>query len=151
MSQPDPLDHSDELKRKVLAGDKIGAIKFYREQTGVGLAEAKSTIEQLETQLRGFESASVTLPQSASTSATPQSTAAIAEALFAGKKIAAIKLYRAKHQVGLAEAKHAVEEIEKQLRGSAPGLFAKPPASQSCLFAIGIALLLALALWKVFA
>jgi ribosomal protein L7/L12 len=149
MQQPDPLDRSDEVKRKVLAGDKIGAIKLYRELTGVGLAEAKSAVEQMQTQLRGFASAEIAFPTKLTSPATPQSNAAINEAIFAGKKIAAIKLYREWTQSGLAEAKRAVEEIEEQLRASAPGLFAKPPAKQGCLFAIGIIVILALAIWRV--
>lgn len=133
----------------VLAGDKIGAIKLYRELTSVGLAEAKSAVEQLQTRLRGFESAELALPRNPEAPAPPQSSAAINEAIFAGKKIVAIQLYREQTKAGLAEAKRAVEEIEKQLRAAAPGLFAKPPAGKGCLFAIGIVLLLAIGLWRV--
>lgn len=149
MSQPDPLDNSDEVKRKVLAGDKIGAIKLYRELTGVGLAEAKSAVEQMQTQLRGFESPELSLPRDPAGPAAPQSSTAINEAIFAGKKIVAIKLYREQTKAGLAEAKRAVEEIEKQLRAAAPGLFAQPPAKQGCLFAIAATVMLALGLWRV--
>lgn len=150
MPQPDPLNNSDEVKRKMLAGDKIGAIKLYRELTGVGLAEAKSAVEQMQTQLRGFESAELALPKNATGPDEPQPSAAINEAIFAGKKIVAIKLYREQTKVGLAEAKRAVEEIEKQLRAAAPGLFAKPAAGQSCLLAIALMVMLAVAVWRVF-
>jgi len=148
MSQPDPLNHSDEVKRKVLAGDKIGAIKLYRELTGVGLAEAKSAVEQMQTQLRGFESAELALPKNPAGPAEPLSSAAIHEAIFAGKKIVAIKLYREQTKVGLAEAKRAVEEIEKQLRAAAPGLFSKPQAGQGCLFAVAGVITLGMAIWR---
>ncbi len=37
----------DALKR----GDKIGAIKIYRELTNLGLAEAKTAIEEIESRL----------------------------------------------------------------------------------------------------
>jgi ribosomal protein L7/L12 len=150
MSQPDPLNNSDEVKRKVLAGDKIGAIKLYRELTGVGLAEAKSAVEQMQTQLRGFESADLALPKNPAAPTASQSSAAINEAIFAGKKIEAIKLYREQTKVGLAEAKREVEEIEKQLRASVPGLFTTPPAGQGCLSAVAIVALLALGAWRVF-
>ncbi|MEP6673342.1 MAG: hypothetical protein ABJF10_29605, partial [Chthoniobacter sp.] len=76
------MDEFEEVKRAMLAGDKIGAIKLYRAQTNVGLTEAKSAVEQMLTQLRGFASAEVTLPKAAPTS--PLSTTAITEALFAG-------------------------------------------------------------------
>jgi len=37
---PNPMDSSDEIKRMVLAGDKIGAIKLYRERLRqFGIAE----------------------------------------------------------------------------------------------------------------
>lgn len=140
------MDSSDEIKRLVLAGDKIGAIRLYREQTQVGLAEAKSAVEQLQNQLLGFVSAEFALKSE--TPAHPVSTAAIAEALFAGNKIAAIKLYREQAKVGLAEAKRAVEEIEKQLRLSAPGLFTRPAFGKSCLPALIIVAALGVALWK---
>jgi ribosomal protein L7/L12 len=129
MTNPFPTSDVDEIQRRVLAGDKIGAIKLYRERTGVGLAEAKSAIEQLQTQLRGLTAAELTWPPKA-LERRPIQTAAIAETLFRGEKIAAIKLYREQTQAGLAEAKRAVEEIEKNLRASAPGLFAKPAFSR---------------------
>jgi len=153
MPQPDPLDSSDEVKRKMLAGDKIGAIKLYRELTGVGLAEAKSAVEQMLTQLRGFESSEIVLPKSASTPAAPaapQSGSAINEALFTGKKIVASKLYREQTNAGLAEAKRAVEEIERQLRAAAPGLFSKP-ASKGCFAAICFLFGAGVALWRLLA
>jgi ribosomal protein L7/L12 len=37
-----------EVRRLAQAGDKIGAIKKYRELTGVGLAEAKTQVELLQ-------------------------------------------------------------------------------------------------------
>lgn len=39
----------------------------------------------------------------------------IEEALAAGRKIEAIKLYRVEHGVGLREAKDAIEELERSL------------------------------------
>jgi ribosomal protein L7/L12 len=46
----------------------------------------------------------------------PKETQAIREALLAGNKILAIKLYRDLYGVGLREAKEAVEAMEKSLR-----------------------------------
>src|SRR4051812_32418252 len=114
MENPYPIDGIEEIQRMLLAGDKIGAIKLYREKSGAGLAEAKSAVEQMQTQLRGFESAELKLPTAAPAASAPS--AAVNEALFAGNKIQAIKLYREQMKVGLAEAKRAVEQIEGQLR-----------------------------------
>jgi ribosomal protein L7/L12 len=41
----------DEVMRLVRLGKTIDAIKLYRERTGVGLAEAKTAIDQLRSQL----------------------------------------------------------------------------------------------------
>jgi ribosomal protein L7/L12 len=40
-----PNDGFDEVRRLAAAGQKISAIKLYREMTGAGLAEAKSAVE----------------------------------------------------------------------------------------------------------
>ncbi|HLG76528.1 MAG TPA: ribosomal protein L7/L12 [Ktedonobacteraceae bacterium] len=42
----------DELQRLILAGKKIEAIKYYREQTGAGLREAKDAVDWLDDSLR---------------------------------------------------------------------------------------------------
>lgn len=41
-------DPSEEVRQMLQQGEKIKAIKLYREQTGVGLREAKETIDRLE-------------------------------------------------------------------------------------------------------
>lgn len=53
MNNPTPEDHADRIKAALFSGQKILAIKLYREQTGVGLAEAKDAVEKLEADLRG--------------------------------------------------------------------------------------------------
>lgn len=40
-------DVNSQVKELILAGQKIQAIKLYREQTGVGLKEAKDYVESL--------------------------------------------------------------------------------------------------------
>ena len=145
MENPYPINDIDEIKRMVLAGDKIGAIKLYRERTGAGLAESKAAIEQLLTQLRGFESVDSLLPKPAPDVPLPH--AAITEALFAGRKIQAVKLYREQNRVGLAEAKRAVDELETRLRESAPGLFTKA-SGKGCLVPLFFGAFAGAALWK---
>lgn len=145
MENPYPIGDIDEIKRMVLAGDKIGAIKLYRERTGAGLAESKAAIEQLLTQLRGFESADSSPPKSAPEVPLPY--AAVTEALFAGRKIQAVKLYREQNRVGLAEAKRAVDEFEARLRVSAPGLFTNA-SRKGCLVPLFFGAFAGTALWK---
>ena len=43
----DPI-HSPQIQEALRRGNKIEAIKMYREMTGVGLAEAKQAIDRLD-------------------------------------------------------------------------------------------------------
>jgi ribosomal protein L7/L12 len=87
-------------------GRKIEAIKLYRAQTGVGLAEAKAAVEAME---RGAP-----LPPGPDAPAPEGIDGRLWELLKKGQKIEAIKLYRDETGVGLAEAKAAVEAIAGQ-------------------------------------
>ena len=42
----------DELKELIFSGQKIAAIKLYREKTGLGLKEAKDAVDAMERELR---------------------------------------------------------------------------------------------------
>jgi hypothetical protein len=61
----------------------------------------------------------------------------INEAIFAGKKIDAIKLHREQTGMGLAESKQEVEKLEAQLRVSSPERFTQAQ-SAGCLSVIFI-------------
>ena len=56
----------------------------------------------------------------------------IKEALFQGQKIQAIKIYRKASEAGLAEAKDAVEKLEKELRSASPENFSSKPSAGGC-------------------
>jgi ribosomal protein L7/L12 len=45
---------SEQIKSLLMRGEKIEAIKIYREQTGVGLKQAKDYVDALERQMRGY-------------------------------------------------------------------------------------------------
>ncbi|MER2563809.1 MAG: ribosomal protein L7/L12 [Myxococcaceae bacterium] len=96
------------------AGEKIEAIKRYRELTGVGLKEAKDAVEALE---RG-EAVPVTQTPSAPN-------ASVQDLLREGKKLEAIKLYREQSGLGLKEAKDAVEAMELGGSSAPPPLVSK--------------------------
>ena len=109
-----PLDKLAEIKRLTQNGQKIEAIKIYREVTGVGLREAKEAVERLEAgqPLVFTSSASVNL---SGTSAAVDQAAQMAEVqrlAQSGQKIQAIKIYREMTGLGLREAKEAVERLE---------------------------------------
>jgi large subunit ribosomal protein L7/L12 len=95
------------LDGRVLAlmtdGRKIEAIKLYRDITGAGLKEAKDAVEALERD--------GSLPRAREESAGAD--ADVLDLLRAEQKIRAIKLYRDKTGVGLAEAKSAVEALAR--------------------------------------
>lgn len=55
----------------------------------------------------------------------------IIDALRAGNKIEAIRLYREQTKLGLAESKAAVEKLEAELRTSSPDRFTQPQ-SKGC-------------------
>lgn len=96
--------------RSLLAeGRKIEAISLYREQTGLGLNQAKEAVEALESGGK--------LPDSGSQDSSEVEDE-IATLLERGKKIAAIKRYRELTGTGLKHAKEAVEDIA-QRRGLA--------------------------------
>ena len=57
---------------------------------------------------------------------------AIETAIFAGRKIEAIKLHRQATRSGLAEAKRAVEDLEVDLRRSAPENFIAGANQKGC-------------------
>lgn len=57
----------------------------------------------------------------------------IADCLYAGRKIEAIKLYREQTGKGLKEAKEFVEALEKELRVREPAKFTVPPGGKGCL------------------
>jgi ribosomal protein L7/L12 len=116
---------------KMRAGNKIDAIKLYREYTGAGLADAKEAVEKidegisLEALQSRFSSASnIPIPATIQ----PQRVKWIQEALFKGDKIEAIKLYRDGTNLGLKESKEAVEKLELELRKAAPERFTAKPS-----------------------
>jgi hypothetical protein len=63
----------------------------------------------------------------------------IRSALFRGQKIEAIKLYRESADMGLAEAKTAVERLEVELRASEPEKFTSPASGKGCLGVVAMA------------
>ncbi len=122
-------DQRGAIVAALKGGNKIGAIKLCREATGLGLAEAKEWVERLETS------------PDAPLSPVPEAGALspVAELLFAGRKIDAIKLYReqVKPGSGLKEAKEAVEQLEAGLRAKHPEKFTAQ-AKSGCMAVLAV-------------
>jgi ribosomal protein L7/L12 len=130
-----------EIREQLRNGNKIEAIKIYREMTGVGLKEAKDAVEALEAgQPVVISQSSVVSSTMVAGGAAFASSAALMDEvkrlLRAEKKIDAIKAYREHFNVGLAEAKNAVDAAETELKLQSPpavddGIpaFARPEAA----------------------
>ena len=116
---------ADTLTTLIQSGQKIEAIKQYRERTGSGLKQAKDAIEALE---RGEQ---LPTPKAILTTVDQD----VVSLVRIGKKIAAIKLYREKTGVGLAEAKAAVEALATE-----HGVQARGSGCASALFMVLVAL-----------
>jgi ribosomal protein L7/L12 len=118
---PLPLSDADleRVRATVTNGNKIEAIKLYRELTGVGLAEAKSAVEAIEARRQ------VGTPPLAA--ASNNDIDQIQAAIFAGNKIQAIKLYRTATGEGLKESKGFIDALEAELRRTDPDKFTAPP------------------------
>jgi len=117
---PSPTPQAlESVRQAVMAGNKIQAIKLYREMTGTGLAEAKRAVEDLEAQWRASTALGSLPPKPGAMewkpsrpSLKPEQLDSVRRALLAHEKLEAIRLYRQATNLGLAEAKHAVEALE---------------------------------------
>lgn len=130
-------EQRDGIFAALKCGNKIEAIKLCREATGMGLAEAKEWVEKLE----AAQHAAVP------TIAPELILSPIADLLFAGRKIDAVKLYReqVKPGAGLKESKEAVEQLEAGLRAQHPEKFTAK-AKSGCAALLAVLALLAVVL-----
>ena len=94
-----------ELRRLIARGDKLEAIKQFRNMADVGLAEAKVAIEAIEAGAH-HAGAHEALPRNLKQA----EQAALAE-IRQGNLIEAIRKYRQQTKVGLKEAKEAVDAL----------------------------------------
>ncbi len=62
MSRSLSNENLDRIRAAIFAGEKISAIKLYRQATGEGLLEAKQFVERIEAELRQTEPEKFTAP-----------------------------------------------------------------------------------------
>ena len=93
--------HASSAPPWEISPHKIEAIKRYREQTGMGLKQAKDAVEAIERGGTAPLPAGVDEPFRAE----------LLNLLDRGQKIEAIKLYRERTGAGLKQAKEAVEAL----------------------------------------
>jgi ribosomal protein L7/L12 len=118
-------DWRAQVEAEIRADRKINAIKIYREATSLGLKEAKDIVDEIERNIKLGLPAD--FPESSSSSFGDSSLsvsdlmsdgdwrAQVEAEIRANRKINAIKLYRESTNVGLKEAKDAVEEMERSM------------------------------------
>jgi ribosomal protein L7/L12 len=132
----------EQIRQLIAQRRKIEAIKLYREKTRVGLKEAKDAVEAME---RGEPVPCLVVedgePEPPPGRLTPAALQKVKQLVAAGKLIEAIKELRATTDLGLKEAKEAVEALQAgksvpqlSVEGRGPRL---PARCSSCGAAIG--------------
>lgn len=102
-----------EIQRLIQVGNKIEAIKVYRQATSAGLKEAKDVIDRLA-EGKGIQVSTYTVRLGEAgvvSDVRADKIREIGRLLQAGNKIEAIKVYRETFNLGLKEAKDAVEKL----------------------------------------
>ncbi|MBI5715688.1 MAG: ribosomal protein L7/L12 [Chloroflexi bacterium] len=104
-----------EVVRLIKGGNKIEAIKLFREATGVGLKEAKDAVEAIERNRSATINTVTTSTPYTTAPATPQAAAMqeVIRLVQSGNKIEAIKKFRELYGVGLKEAKDVIDGMDK--------------------------------------
>jgi ribosomal protein L7/L12 len=101
----------DDIKAEIAAGNKITAIKLYRDATGAGLAEAKQAVELI--------AAGKPPPTGAAPTLSADAMQEVSALVIAGRKIEAIKAYRKEAGVDLKDAKDAIDALEARINPAA--------------------------------
>ena len=125
----------DEIRQAACTGRKIEAIKLYRQLHGVGLKEAKNAVEAM---------ASGRKPDNRDVD--DDTERQIYEALCAGRKVDAIRLWRRTSGEGLKQSKEFIEELERDLHAESPEKFTVAPRRIGCLAVFALAALVATAI-----
>ena len=100
MDKPN-TDLEQQVRLLLDQGQKIAAVKLYKDQTGMGLAEAKQAVESMQ--------AGAGSPSTSDIGDDLE--AELLRLLGRGDKLEAVKLYKDQKGVSLLEAKQAVESL----------------------------------------
>lgn len=110
----DQAEKMKQVVRLIKEGNKIEAIKAFREATGVGLKEAKEAVEAIESNRSTTINTVTTSMPYTTTPATPQAAEMqdVIRLVQSGNKIEAIKKFRELYGVGLKEAKDVIDGMD---------------------------------------
>ena len=116
---------ADPVQRLLLAKNKLQAIRLSRESAGVGTKEAVEAIEAMDQEMSNVATRLAQLETKVDfllrqlgidpATITPPPEDLISEALRAGNRVQAIKIYRELHGGGIREAKEAVEALRTEM------------------------------------
>ena len=128
-------------------GEKIQAIKVWREHTGASLKVSKQIIEHFEQ--HGNWEAPTAIAAASAVEAVPAMTeaelkAACAALIEEGRKVGAVQLWRQQTRASLLECRAQVESFEKTGEWLAPGSVPRP-GTPFVLYLMGLLLLGAVA------
>ncbi|MBO0780763.1 MAG: ribosomal protein L7/L12 [Ktedonobacteraceae bacterium] len=107
----EPMDRIERLLRE---GNKIRAIKVYREHTGCGLKEAKEAVENLEGVLRRTDTPLANHRPHVTYQEDEQLRDQLITLVRQGNKLQAVKLYRLRSGLSLAETLKAIEALAQE-------------------------------------
>lgn len=102
----------EEVRAAMEAGNKLEAIRVFRDATGKSLPEAKQYVEKLFTR---SEDCSIERNEEFDTGLDEELLTKISNAIIAGKQIEAIKIYRDATGKNLHEAKKFVVHLSSRL------------------------------------
>ncbi len=115
MSDQLPAGAMDDILDMIRRGEKLLAVKRYKDEVGVSLVDAKAFIEQLTERLQQVEQGDVV----------SNIDSEITELIYSGQKIMAVKRYREQHGTSLVDAKEAIERWTDELKSRHPERFTK--------------------------
>ena len=136
-----PVHTRDAIKSALRLDQKIEAVKLYREATGCDLKTAKRLIEdvmfnvnatrQFPPDFKGIDEGEVEL---------------ILDEIFAGRKLDAVKRYKAASGCGLKASKEFVEDLTEKLKRDSPDQFQTVSSSSGCASVLLVSLVFGMAI-----
>lgn len=114
MTNDIPPESMDEIIKLIGAGQKLEAVKRYKNLRRTSLLEAKNFIEELTDRLE---------QESPGILAAPSELEEISELIYAGQKLEAVKRYRDQRSVSLVDAKQFIEQLTDELKQKYPDRF----------------------------
>jgi ribosomal protein L7/L12 len=113
----------------IQAGEKLQAVKVYKEAKGVSLAEAKDVIDRLAEKLQAegsmqYEAANIEQPAETHDHSAQESDGSLEERCLelikSGNILQAVKLYKDESGAGLKDAKDMIDSMVAQLKKDIP-------------------------------